>query len=142
MSFFVIEGILIVVSIILANKMVANRKGFAKRFIIGKDSETNIEKMKQFAEGLLVKEVTDPELEDLTINVEIRNGKIVKTIIESDKTKIISSKENGTNYFNQAWSKRGAVALTAFTLWGIALWFHIIIALWVEVYTFSQSLPH
>lgn len=141
MSFFVIEAILIVICIILAKIMVAKRIWFAKRLNIGKDSEANVEKLKQFAENLLSKEITDPLLDGLTINVEIKEGKIVQTKIESDKTQIISSKENGTRYFNHAWSQRGAVGITAFSIWGIALWLHLILALLWEMYKISLLLP-
>lgn len=140
MSFFVIEAILIVVCIILAKIMIAKRIGFAKRLNIGKDSDESVEKLKKFAENLLSKEISDPELDGLTINVEIKEGKIVQAKIENDKTQIISSEENGTRYFNHAWSKRGAVGITAFTLWGIALWLHIIITLFWEAYRMSLLL--
>ncbi len=141
MSFFIIEAILIVVCIFLAKKMVDKRIWFAKRLNIGKDSEANVEKLKQFAENLLSKEIKDSELDGLTINVEIKEGKIVQAKIENEKTQIISSKENGTHYFNRAWSKRGAVGITAFTIWGIALWVHILLTLIWEMYRISLLLP-
>lgn len=141
MSFFVIEAILIVVCIILARIMVDKRIWFAKRINIGKESEDKVEKLKLFAENLLSKEITDPELDNLTINVEIKGGKIVQTNVENDKTQIISSKENGTRYFNHAWSKRGAIGITAFTIWGIALWLHILLTLIWEIYKLSLLLP-
>lgn len=141
MSFLVIEVILITVSIILAKKMVANKTGFAKRLVIGKDSDANIEKMKHFAERQLAREITDPALDGMTINLEIKNGKIVKAEIESSKTKVTSSDENGTNVSNQGWSQKGAVAFTAFALWGMALWLHIIIALAVECIMLSRIFP-
>lgn len=141
MSFLVIEVILIAISVILAKKMVANKIGFAKRFVIGKDSEVNTEKMKEFAEKLLTKEVTDPELDNLTINLKIKDGKIVEADVESDRTKVTSSDENGTNISNQAWSEKGAVACIAFTIWGIALWLHIIIALAVECIMLAHIFP-
>lgn len=141
MSFFVIEAILIVICIFLAKKMVSKRIWFAKRLKIGKDSDANVEKLKKFAESLLSKEITDPALDGLTINVEIKEGKIVQTKIENDKTQIISSEENGTRYFNHAWSQRGAVGITAFTIWGIALWLHILLTLLWEMYKLSLLLP-
>lgn len=141
MSFFVIEAILIVVCIFLAKKMVSKRIWFAKRLNIGKDSDDKVEKMKLFAENLLSKEVTDSELDGFTINVEIEDGKIVRAKVENDKSEIITSNENGTRYFNHAWSQRGAVGITAFTIWGIALWLHIIITMIVEVYKLSLLLP-
>ena len=141
MSFFVIEAILIVICIFLAKKMVSKRIWFAKRLNIGKDSDVKVEKLKMIAENLLLKEVTDSELDGLTINVEIKEGKIVQTKIENDKTQIISSEENGTRYFNHAWSQRGAVGITAFTIWGIALWLHILLTLLWEMYKLSLLLP-
>lgn len=141
MSFFVIEAILIVICIFLAKKMVSKRIWFAKRLNIGKDSDANVEKLKKFAESLLSKEITDPALDGLTINVEIKEGKIVQTKIENDKTQIISSEENGTRYFNHAWSQRGAVGITAFTIWGIALWLHILLTMLWEMYKLSLLLP-
>lgn len=141
MSFFIIEAILIVICIFLAKKMVANRIWFAKRLKIGKDSDAKVEKLKLLAENLLSKEVTDSELDGLTINVEIKEGKIVQTKIENDKTQIISSEENGTRYFNHAWSQRGAVGITAFTIWGIALWLHILLTMLWEMYKLSLLLP-
>lgn len=147
MSFFVIEAVLIVISIILAKRMVAKRIEFAKRLVIGKDSEEDIQKMEQLAEKILSspKEIAELEGNDLTINVEAKEGKIVKVTVESQRTKVISSKENGTKTFNNAWTEKGAVAITAFTLWGIALWLHILIALWVEcqmaLHALSQMAP-
>lgn len=141
MSFFVIEAILIVICIFLAKKMVAKRIWFAKRLNIGKESDAKVEKLKLLAESLLSKEITDPAWDGLTINVEIKEGKIVQTKIENDKTQIISSEENGTRYFNHAWSQRGAVGITAFTIWGIALWLHILLTLLWEMYKLSLLLP-
>lgn len=147
MSFFVVEVILILISIIWAKRMVAKRTGFAKRLVIGKDSDEDIQKMQQLAERILSspEKIAELEGDNLTINVELKEGKNVKVIVESSRTKVISSEENGTKVFNNAWTEKGAVAITAFTIWAIALWFHIIIALWVDcqmaLHALSQMAP-
>lgn len=139
-SFFIVEAILIFISIILAKRMVDKRSGLAKRFVIDKEPEDDIKKMKQLTENVLSKEVSNSEIDDLTINVEIKKGKIVKVTAESEKTKVISSSENGTNVSNKAWSKKGAIAMIAFTIWAFAMWGHIIISLFMEWYAAIQRL--
>jgi len=141
MVFLVIELILVAISIIVANKMIKKRIWFTKRMVIGKESDAKVEKMKQVAENLLSKEITDSELGDLTINVKINDGKIVETKVESAETIVLSSNEYGTRTFNLAWTKRGAVAVTAFTLWVIALWLQFIITLLYYAYMSANLLP-
>lgn len=141
MEFLVIEAVLIVLCIITANVMVKKRIWFTKRLVIGKELGDEVEKLKVVAENLLSKEVTDPSLEGLTINVQIKDGKIVETEVKSDKTRVLSSKKDGTRSFNQAWSPKGAVAVTTFTIWGIALWLHILITMMYELYKLQQMLP-
>ncbi len=142
MSFFVIEAVLIVICIILAKVMVTKRIGFAKRIVIGKDSEEDIQKMKQLAERILVSphEVEELENNDFKINVELQHGKAVKVIVKSEKTDVICSEENGTHAFNNAFSEIGAVAITAFTIWAFALIFHVMISFWVEYLMAMQRL--
>ncbi len=141
MEFLVIEAVLIVISIITANVMVKKRIWFTKRFIIGKESNYEVEKLKLLAEELLSKEVTDPSLNGLTISVEIKDGKIVESTVESGKTKVMCSEENGTRVLNQALSQKGALVLTSFVIWGVALWLHIIITLLYGMYVLNQMIP-
>lgn len=140
MAFFAIEAVLIVLCIITANVMVKKRIWFTKRLVIVKESDGEVEKLKAIAENLLSKEVTDPSLEGLTINVHIKDGKIAETEVKSAKTKVLSSKKDGTRSFNQAWSPKGAVAITAFTIWGVALWLHILITMAYQIYALQQML--
>lgn len=140
-SFVVIELILIAISIIVAKKMVDNHKGLAKRCIIGKESESEVEKLKHVAEKILSKEVTDFGLDGMTINVQIKDGNIVETTVQSERTKVMSSKENGTRTFNLAWSKKGAIATIAFTFWGVGFFLHILIGMAYEIYVLSSMIP-
>lgn len=127
-----VELVIIGICILISKNMINNRRGWANRFVIGKDDEETIKRMQR-----IVKEVVsdgkfqiDDTLEEYKVKIKIKNGCIITIKIETSRTRLIYNLVDYEKRIeNKAWSKRGATAMLTLILWICSYWIQIIVAL-------------
>lgn len=137
--FVVFEAICVLISVMIAKKMVKNRKGFAKKMLIGKDTDEKIRKMIEIAVRTFNGEPVQTELDKYSLEVEKDGGKIVKTKVETERTYVIYDGNHKTDeqVVNKAWTERGAVVYNTVLVWGLIFYATIMVGLCITIFCAS-----
>lgn len=115
-----IEAIICVASYVAADYMVTHRTGLAKRLIIGRDSSTVISEMRGLASTTFYGMKEDGvKLKDYAINVMVKNEKITKVTVETEKTIVAFTEEEGESIINKGFTENRAIINDTLLLLGI-----------------------
>lgn len=106
---------------LIALPITKRRKLWAKRMVIGKDSEERQEELRNFARDIILEKKIPDEMEDVEATIIKEERKITCVRIQTNKT-IITLKPGGeTNITNRGFSEKGAAGVVALFLWAISL---------------------
>lgn len=140
--FVVFEAICLFISVMIAKWMVKNRRGLAKNMLIGKDSDADIRKMLEIAVRTFNGEPVQTDLKQYSLNVSIEGNKIIKTEVETDRTRLVYDGNHKTDeqIINKAWTERGAIIFNTVLVWGIIFYFSILVGLLIEICIYGEIL--
>lgn len=106
---------------LIALPITKRRKLWAKRMVIGKDSEERQEELRNFARDIILEKKIPDEMEDVEATIINEGRKMTCVRMETNKT-ILTLKPGGeTNISNKGLSEKGAAGVVALFLWAIAL---------------------
>lgn len=106
---------------LIALPITKRRKLWARRMIIGKDSEERQEELRNFARDIILKKKIPDEMEDVEATIIKEGNKITGVRIETNKTSLILKPEGETNILDKGFSEKGAAGVVALCLWGVFL---------------------
>lgn len=112
---------------LIALPIAKRRKLWARRMIIGKDSEERQEELRNIARDIILEKKIPDELEDVEVTISKERNKIAYVSMKTKKT-ILTLKPGGeTIITNKGFSEKGAVAVVALPFMGIALTILIVV---------------
>lgn len=124
----VIQAIICVTSFMMADYMVTHRTGLANEMIIGKDPDEVVAEMLKLAVATFnskKEEIT--KLKDYTVCTNVQNGKIVKAIVETEKTILTYNPNEGEIITNKGFTERGAKILNTIFMLALLTLIHVIL---------------
>lgn len=105
------------VSYLIALPITKRRKLWAKRMVIGKDSEERQEELRNIARDIILEKKIPDEMEDAQVTIIKEGDKITCVRMETKKT-ILTLKQGGeTSILNKGFSEKGAAAVGALYPW-------------------------
>lgn len=106
---------------LIALPIAKRRKLWARRMVIGKDSDERQEELRNIARDIILEKKIPDEMEDTQATIIKEGNKITCVRMETEKT-ILTLKPGGeTSITNNGFSEKGAAAIVALFLWGGAL---------------------
>lgn len=124
----VIQAIICVASAVMADYMVTHRTGFASGMLIGRDPDSVVSEMLKLAVATFNgKKEENTKLKSYKISVNVENEKIVKTIVETEKTILTYNSKEGEIITNKGFTEKGAKILTTVFMLSFLTLVHIIV---------------
>ncbi len=116
----IIEAIICVACYIIVDYMVTHRTGMAKNMIIGEDSREDKLSMLELAVYVYRGQTNVPtNLKNYTLSTIVENNKIVKTMVETEKTILTYNEKDGERFVEKGFTEKGAIILNTILLVGL-----------------------
>lgn len=106
---------------LIALPIAKRRKLWARRMVIGKDSEERQEELRNFARDIILEKKIPDEMEDVEATIIKEGNKIKGVRMETNKTLLTLKPGGETNILDKGFSENEAAGVVAFFLWGIFL---------------------
>lgn len=106
---------------LIALPITKRRKLWARRMVIGKDSEERQEELRNFARDIILEKKIPDEMEDIETTIIKEGNKITSVRMETKRTLITLKPGGETNILNKGFSEKGATGVVALCLWAVAL---------------------
>lgn len=107
---------------LIAVPITKRRKLWARRMVIGKDSEERQEELRNIARDIILEKKIPYEMKDVEATIIKEGNKITCVKMETEKTTLTLKPGGETNIINKGFSEKGAVAVVALGLWAIVFW--------------------
>ena len=115
-------GIIYAISFAISIPITKNRLLWAKKMIIGKDSEERKEELRNIARDIILEHKIPSEMDGVEVTINKEKDKITKVRMETEKTILTLMPGGKTNIIDKGFSEISATAVIAMGIWLIIFW--------------------
>lgn len=126
--------IIYAISFAISIPITKNRLLWAKKMVIGKDSEERKEKLRNIARDIILEHKIPNEMDGVEVTINKEKDKITKVRMETEKTILTLMPGGKTNIMDKGFSEIGATSVTAMMIWEIIL-FLILLCIAISILT-------